>query len=127
MSNHSSERRVVLRTLALLALSLSGCQQKKEAAAPNPAPEAAAPPTPAPSGGTGASPQPGGTPQGGTDKDPPAPSGKLSKAQVQYQEQPKADQKCSTCMHFIPESNTCKLVEGQISPNGWCTLWAKKA
>jgi len=29
-------------------------------------------------------------------------------------------------MNFIAESNTCKLVEGQISPDGWCVLWAKK-
>ena len=29
--------------------------------------------------------------------------------------------------HFIAESGSCKLVEGKISPDGWCTLWAKKA
>ena len=45
---------------------------------------------------------------------------------MQYQTQPKGEQKCSGCMHFIAESNTCKLVEGQISPDGWCTLWAQK-
>lgn len=50
----------------------------------------------------------------------------MSKEQVQYQEQPKGDQKCSTCNNFIAESNTCKLVEGQINPNGWCTLWVLK-
>jgi hypothetical protein len=46
---------------------------------------------------------------------------------VQYQTQPKGDQKCGGCLHFIAESNTCKLVEGQISPDGWCILWAQKA
>jgi len=30
-------------------------------------------------------------------------------------------------MHFNAESNTCNVVDGQISPNGWCTLWVKKA
>jgi len=30
-------------------------------------------------------------------------------------------------MNFIAESKTCKLVDGQISPEGWCSLWAKKA
>jgi hypothetical protein len=30
-------------------------------------------------------------------------------------------------MHFIAESNTCKLVEGKISPEGWCIIWASAA
>lgn len=124
MSTHIPERRLVLRGLALLALSLSGCQKQEEASPRTQGPEAAAPAAPAPAG---TAPQAGGTPPGGTDKDPPPSSGKVSKAQVQYQEQPKGDQKCSTCTHFVPESNTCKVVDGQISPNGWCTLWAKKA
>jgi hypothetical protein len=51
----------------------------------------------------------------------------LSQASVQYQDQPKGDQKCDGCLHFIAESNTCKVVEGQISPNGWCILWIQKA
>jgi hypothetical protein len=49
---------------------------------------------------------------------------KLSKTQVKYQQQPNGDQQCSKCMHYIAESSTCKLVEGPINPNGWCTLWA---
>ena len=52
---------------------------------------------------------------------------KVSKANVQYQTQPKGTQKCSQCLHFIAKSNTCKLVDGQISAVGWCSLWAKKA
>lgn len=52
---------------------------------------------------------------------------KAPQASVQYQTKPKGDQKCGLCMHFIAESNTCKLVEGKISPDGWCVLWAKKA
>jgi len=50
---------------------------------------------------------------------------KTSKEQVQYQDQPKGEQKCANCMHFIAP-NSCKLVEGEISPEGWCTLWAQK-
>jgi hypothetical protein len=56
-----------------------------------------------------------------------APSGKISKAQAKYQDQPKGDQSCANCMHFIAESSTCKVVEGKVSPNGWSMLWAKKA
>ena len=52
---------------------------------------------------------------------------KVPKASVQYQTKPKDAQKCSNCLNFIAASNTCKLVEGQISPEGWCTLWIKKA
>jgi hypothetical protein len=44
---------------------------------------------------------------------------------VQYQQQPKGEQKCSACTHFIADSKTCKLVEGQINPEGWCVLWVK--
>lgn len=67
----------------------------------------------------------------GTDATPdaaaPGEPGKSSQASVQYQDQPKGDQKCDGCLHFIAESNTCKVVEGQISPNGWCILWIQKA
>ena len=45
----------------------------------------------------------------------------------QYQAQPKGEQKCGSCLNFVAESNTCKLVAGQVSPEGWCSLWAKKA
>jgi len=52
---------------------------------------------------------------------------KVSKKSVMYQNQPKGEQKCSTCMNFIAATKTCKRVEGPIDPNGWCVLWAKKA
>ncbi len=54
-----------------------------------------------------------------------AEAGKLSKTQAQYQDQPKDDQKCGNCMHFIAP-NSCMLVDGNISPEGWCRLWVKK-
>lgn len=50
---------------------------------------------------------------------------KSSKQALQYQEQPKNGQKCSDCEHFIP-GGTCRLVEGDISPEGWCTAFAPK-
>lgn len=60
-------------------------------------------------------------------KPAPAPGGKLSKAQAQYQDQPKGDQMCANCLQFIPASSTCRVVEGKVSPQGWSILWAKKA
>jgi hypothetical protein len=52
---------------------------------------------------------------------------KVTQSTVQYQPKPKGEQKCALCTNFISESSTCKLVEGKVSPDGWCTLWAKKA
>ncbi len=56
---------------------------------------------------------------------------KGSKAQFKYQNSPHNGQKCSGCTFFIPGSSatangTCKLVDGSISPNGWCTAYAAK-
>jgi len=51
---------------------------------------------------------------------------KLSQTSVKYQVKPRGEQKCSNCVNFFAQSNTCNLVEGQISPEGWCVLWAKK-
>ena len=44
---------------------------------------------------------------------------------VQYQDKPKGDQQCDKCQHFVaPDS--CKLVDGKISPKGWCLLYVVK-
>lgn len=106
-------RRVMLRgALAvgcglLLPAALFGCDSKKGASSTSAAP---------------ASP-----PAASADSAAPVATAKVPQASVQYQAQPKGDQKCEGCMHFMAESNTCKLVDGQISPEGWCSLWAKKA
>jgi len=52
---------------------------------------------------------------------------KMPPASVQYQTAPKGKLKCGDCTNFLATSNTCKLVDGKISANGWCSLWAKKA
>ena len=56
---------------------------------------------------------------------------KVSKAQFKYQNTPKNGQKCSGCTFYVPNGNpkangACKLVDGSISPNGWCTAWSAK-
>jgi hypothetical protein len=56
---------------------------------------------------------------------------KGSQAQFKYQSTPKNGQKCSQCTFYIPNSNpksngTCKIVDGAISPNGWCTAFSAK-
>ncbi|HKS86360.1 MAG TPA: high-potential iron-sulfur protein [Pseudolabrys sp.] len=57
---------------------------------------------------------------------------KVPQKDAQYQDTPKNDQKCDICQYFIAGTQpnapgTCQLVEGSISPNGWCALFAKKA
>lgn len=108
-------RRVVLRgALAAggslcLPIALLGCDSKKGGYSDSPAP---------------ASPSTGSAAPAAA---PPPTAKKLPPASVQYQAQPKGDLKCSQCAHFIAESSTCKLVDGPISPEGWCALWLKKA
>jgi hypothetical protein len=51
---------------------------------------------------------------------------KMSQADAKYQGTPKGDQRCDGCMLFEPPS-ACKVVQGGISPSGWCQLFVKKA
>jgi hypothetical protein len=57
--------------------------------------------------------------------------GKATKKAMQYQDQPKNGQECDTCLQYVPGANpkakgTCKVVEGDISPKGWCAAYVKK-
>lgn len=49
----------------------------------------------------------------------------VSKAEALYQDRPKGIQRCAICLHFEPPSR-CRLVEGEISPQGWCQFFAAK-
>jgi len=50
---------------------------------------------------------------------------KASKDAMKYQDKPNGQQQCSNCLQFIaPDS--CKVVDGKISPNGYCIAWVKK-
>jgi hypothetical protein len=50
---------------------------------------------------------------------------KISQADAKYQGTPKDDQRCDGCILFQPP-NTCKVVQGEISPSGWRQLFVKK-
>ena len=50
---------------------------------------------------------------------------KASKAAMKYQDQPNGDKKCSECLQFVPP-DSCKVVEGVISPDGYCIAFVKK-
>ncbi len=118
MKTYDPQRRTVLRgTLAAgISLLLLSCDRKPQTSLSgipaNPLPTSETPPSTPPMAAA-----PSETVQ--------AP--KVSKTIAHYQEQPKGDQKCANCANFIPESRTCKVVEGPINPNGWCVYWMKKA
>jgi hypothetical protein len=48
---------------------------------------------------------------------------KMSQEEAQYQDSPKDIRMCATCTLFEPPKS-CKVVEGEISPNGWCKAFA---
>ncbi len=57
---------------------------------------------------------------------------KGTKAQFKYQTSPNNGHKCSACSFFVAGSSptaagSCKIVDGSISPNGWCTAFAPKS
>jgi hypothetical protein len=51
---------------------------------------------------------------------------KMAQAAAGYQDKPKGDQSCASCALFKAPSS-CTLVDGTISPNGWCRFYSKKS
>jgi hypothetical protein len=47
---------------------------------------------------------------------------KMTKAQAEYQDTPKGILMCATCTLFIRPSS-CKVVEGDVTPEGWCNAF----
>jgi hypothetical protein len=48
---------------------------------------------------------------------------KMSKQEAEYQDSPKDIRMCATCTLF-ERPKSCKVVEGDVSPNGWCKAFA---
>ena len=48
---------------------------------------------------------------------------KISKAAVAYQDHPDGDKECAKCTHFVAPAG-CNMVDGQISPQGYCHIFA---
>ena len=62
----------------------------------------------------------------------PAQGGTISKATAKYQDKPNAGKECDGCLQFVPGksssgSGTCKIVQGDISPKGWCSYFTPKS
>jgi hypothetical protein len=47
----------------------------------------------------------------------------MSKQEAEYQDNPKDIRMCATCTLFDPP-RACKVVEGDVSPSGWCKAFA---
>jgi len=47
---------------------------------------------------------------------------KLSQADAEYQDRPKNGLTCAACSLFR-KPRSCEVVEGDISPNGWCKFF----
>lgn len=58
---------------------------------------------------------------------PTAAEAKVSQKSVSYQAEPKSKTNmCGTCKYFIAPK-ACVLVDGDVSPAGWCQLYEKKS
>jgi hypothetical protein len=47
---------------------------------------------------------------------------KVAKLDARYQEHPHGTQHCALCQYYIAPV-ACKLVRGEVSPNGWCSFF----
>lgn len=61
-----------------------------------------------------------------------AQAGTVPKSVAKYQDKPHGSQQCDGCIQFIPgktpsAQGTCKIVEGSISPKGWCMFFSPKS
>ena len=49
----------------------------------------------------------------------------IAQQAAQYRDHPNGEHKCAGCSHFKPPQS-CGVVEGTISPNGWCLMFSPK-
>lgn len=61
-----------------------------------------------------------------SDPAPAAAPKKFSQQKAHYQPTPKSGQRCQICSLWQPPT-ACQQVEGQVSPAGWCILYAPKS
>ena len=55
----------------------------------------------------------------------------VPKSAMHYQDHPNGDKDCSKCIQFIPGPSAkadgkCKIVDGAISPHGYCDAFSAK-
>ena len=47
---------------------------------------------------------------------------KMAQTEAAYQDRPKSGLTCAACTLFRPP-RSCEVVQGDISPNGWCKFF----
>ena len=48
----------------------------------------------------------------------------ISQKQADYRPEPNGSRRCAGCCMFVPGTPAhCTMVEGVISPHGWCKYW----
>jgi hypothetical protein len=52
-----------------------------------------------------------------------ADNGKMTRQQAQYQDTPNGIYSCATCSLF-ERPKSCKVVDGEVSEDGWCKAFA---
>ncbi|MEF8801085.1 MAG: high-potential iron-sulfur protein [Halolamina sp.] len=67
------------------------------------------------------------TSQGGQERDP---DSVVAPSDLNYQDEPNGDEQCSNCQFYITDQNddgmgACTLLSGEVSPNGWCSSYAR--
>lgn len=53
-------------------------------------------------------------------------AGKATKESVDYQYEPRNGEMCSSCLQFVADSSTCRIVSGPIDPRGWCRAFVAR-
>jgi hypothetical protein len=61
-------------------------------------------------------------PESGAQQKPKATLKKRSKEAVGYRDEPYEGRSCGRCVLYVGYGE-CVLVEGEVSPNGWCIQW----
>ena len=60
----------------------------------------------------------------------PAVAAKVARDIVQYRDEPRNGKVCAGCWAYVPgpnpERGLCRVVEGSISPNGWCMAFSPR-
>lgn len=56
---------------------------------------------------------------------------KMAQKAVMYQGKPQGSQACAKCARFVPSKTpgadgTCTIVDGNVSPQGWCAMYVPK-
>ncbi len=50
----------------------------------------------------------------------------VSKTAAQYTDEATSGDHCGVCAHFIAADNRCQIVDGTVSPGGWCKFYSPK-